>query len=55
MTFDYRPSTYDIKKATLWVAFFRSTDVKTHAFLHLTASSAINAQLFNASIQLVHL
>ena len=21
MTFDYRPSTYDIKKATLWVAF----------------------------------
>lgn len=47
MTFDYRPSTYDIKKATLWVAFF---DYSGYAFLHLTASSRIIAQLLDASI-----
>lgn len=50
MTFDYRPSTYDIKKATLWVAFFLFADVKTLAFLHLAASSRINAQLLDTSI-----
>ncbi len=47
MTFDYQPSTYDIKKATLRSLFF---DYSGYAFLHLTASSRINAQLLDASI-----